>query len=311
MTSNDWYFGLDAGATKTRLHAHSGAGKVDLELLGGAANALRQGLAQTASVLSSLINDALSELPGGTLRAVHAGIAGASAPSIQKELVHRIRPLVNSEHPLNLTISHDGVIALEGAFAGQGGLLFIAGTGSGVMARTGAGISDFDHVGGWGHIIGDEGSGSAIGKRALAAVAHAFDGGPETRLTHLAKRHLNIHDRHSLLSTIGQSDWKFQNMAPLVLNAAEDGDDVAASVVQKETRLLARQAKLMLRKYPDLAPRYTIIGGLSNNKFYVNRLCAAMRNIWPLAKFVPPEATPAEGAVRIAMRQSIGSGVVQ
>ena len=41
-------------------------------------------------------------------------------------------------------------------------------------------------------------------------------------------------------------------MAPLALNAAEDGDDIAASVVQKETKLLARQAELMLKKYPDL-----------------------------------------------------------
>ena len=311
MTSNDWYFGLDAGATKTRLYARSRTGNAGLELFGGAANALWQGVAQTASVLSSLINDALDELPGGTLRAVHAGIAGASAPSIQKDLVHRIRLLVNSENPLNLTISHDGVIALEGAFAGQSGLLFIAGTGSGVMARTGAGISNFDHAGGWGHLIGDEGSGYAIGKRALAAVGHAFDGGPETRLTHLVKRHLNIHDRHSLLNAIGRSDWKFQDMAPLALNAAENGDDVAASVVQKETKLLARQAKWMLKKYPDLSPRYTIIGGLSNNKFYVNRLCATMGNIWPIAKFIAPQATPVEGAVQIAMRQSIGSGAVQ
>ncbi|MCY3630960.1 MAG: hypothetical protein OXI05_10765 [Bacteroidota bacterium] len=311
MTSNDWYFGLDAGATKTRLYARSRVGHADLELLEGAANALRQGVAQTASVLSSLINDALDELPGGTLRAVHAGIAGASAPSIQKELVRRIRLLVNSDSPFNLTISHDGVIALEGAFAGQSGLLFISGTGSGVMARTGADISEVDHVGGWGHIIGDEGSGYAIGKRALAAVGHAFDGGPKTRLTHLAKRHLNIYDRHSLLSMIGQSDWKFQNMAPLALNAAEDGDDIAASVVQEETKLLARQAELMLKKYPDLDPRYTIIGGLSNNKFYVNRLCAATENIWPIAKFVAPKATPAEGAVQIAMQQSIDSDAVQ
>ncbi len=311
MTLNDWYLGIDAGATKTRLCARSSAGDETLELLGGAANVLRQGVEQTASVLSLLINDAMNRLSGGTLRAVHAGIAGASDPAIQKDLVHRIRPLIQSEHSFYLTISHDGVIALEGAFAGQNGLLFIAGTGSGVMARTGPGISDFDHIGGWGHVIGDEGSGHSIGRCTLAAIGHAFDGGPQTLLTQFVKQHLNIYDRHSLLYTIGRSDWKFQKVAPLALKAAEHGDNVATSIVQQETERLARQAKWMLMRHPALPPRYTVIGGLSNNDFYVEHLSAAMQTIWPIAKFAAPQATPAEGAVQIAMRQSTNSGALQ
>ncbi len=311
MISNDWYFGIDAGATKTRLYARTESGTSDLEFLGGPANVLRQGIEQTASLLSSLINKALDKIPGGSLRAVHAGIAGASLPSIQEKLIRHIRLMTHSKRPLHITISHDGVIALEGALAGKRGLVFIAGTGSGVMARTGPDLSEYCHVGGWGYLIGDEGSGYTIGRRAMTAIAQALDGGPETQLTQLAKSHLNIHDRQSLLRVINQPDWKFQDMAPLTLEAAENGDVVASSVVNKETNMLAEQAHLILRKHPNLTPTYTIIGGLSNHKYYEKRLCAAMEKIWPIAKYISPDAPPAEGAVRIAIRQSTDSASVQ
>lgn len=300
MISNDWFFGLDAGGTQTRLYAHSELDGADFELFGGPANVLRQGSQQTASTLSSLISDALKNLHQGNLCAVHAGVAGAGSPQIQEDLADRIRDLVKSS--IQISVSHDGVIALEGAFTGKSGLLFIAGTGSGVMARTGTGILDVHHVGGWGHLIGDEGSGHAIGREAVTAVARAFDGGPGTQLTHLV-RPLHITDRHSLLRTITHPNWKFQQVAPLLLRAAANGDQVALTIVGQQAQALVEQAKWLLKKFPDLNPRFTMIGGLSNNELYVQTVRHAMKNIWPEAVYIRPLHSPAQGAAQIAMRQ--------
>ncbi len=309
MISSDWYFGIDAGATQTRLYACTRSVEPDFELFGDPANVVRQGRKQTGRVLSCLINDALKKIPSESLRAVHAGIAGASPPIVQEALVNDIRLRVNIDHPYHLSISHDGVIALQGAFTGETGLLFIAGTGSGVMARTGINFSETDHVGGWGYLIGDEGSGYSMGRRALTAVANALDGGPETSLTELVRTSFGIHDRHSLISTLAKPDWKFSKAAPLILNAAEHGDPVAISLVHQETELLAHQSEWLLVKHPELTPRFTIIGGLSNNEYYVNSLCRAMKRIWPVAEFTSPHAPPVEGAVQIAMQQSTDSVV--
>lgn len=306
-----WYIGLDAGGTKTRLYARSATDQADMELLGGPANAVRQGTTEVATILSHLVKKALQKLPKGILRGIHAGVAGAGNPAIQEELVRHMRILLASYAPFHLSLSHDGVIALEGAFGGQGGLLFLAGTGSGVMARTGEALTDIDHIGGWGYQIGDEGSGCAIGKRTLAAVAHAMDGGAKTLLTELAKMHLKIHDRQSLLSEISLPGWEFQSVAPLALKAVKRGDAVAISLLKKETTLLARQAEWMIRRHPELDPQFTIIGGLSNSEIYVKYLCTAVEKIWPTAKFTQPLSTPAAGAAQIAIRQSIDSPGLQ
>src|SRR5205085_1278058 len=62
------------------------------------------------------------------------------------------------------------------------GIVIIAGTGSIVYGRNQRG--EAARAGGWGHLIGDEGSGYWIGREALAAVMRAEDGrGPSTRMT--------------------------------------------------------------------------------------------------------------------------------
>lgn len=311
MPSAGCVFGIDAGATQTRLCARSLAGDPDLKVFGSAANVFRLGELRTAEILSCLINKALEKLPEVDLLAIHAGVAGASSPSIQKALADRIRSLIDCKDSLQITISHDGVNAIEGALGGDGGLLFIAGTGSGVMARPQKTQSQIDHVGGWGYLIGDEGSGYSIGRRGMAAVGHAIDGGPATTLTDLVRDHLNIHDRYSLLRSITGPDWKFQHVAPLVLQASSNDDGVACAIVHRETALLARQSEWLLKKHPNLNPRFSITGGLSNHEFYVASMCSVMRRIWPAADYTPPTGTPLEGAVQIAMRQITGSDAPQ
>jgi N-acetylglucosamine kinase-like BadF-type ATPase len=84
-----------------------------------------------------------------------------------------------------IQVCTDADIALYGATDGAPGLVVIAGTGSiccGINARRKRFCA-----GGWGPIAGDEGGGAWLARRALRAVAYAFDGrGPKTALTDLA-----------------------------------------------------------------------------------------------------------------------------
>lgn len=82
---------------------------------------------------------------------------------------HTIASLVSTE----TSLSNDVEIAHIGAFAGNDGVLLLAGTGSMTMTRT-DGV--FTRRGGWGDIIGDEGSGYWIGRRALSISCKMCDG---------------------------------------------------------------------------------------------------------------------------------------
>jgi len=308
--SNQWFFGIDAGGTHTRLYARSTGTCSDFHLSGGPANAFREGKDQAALVISHLINDALNRLPSGTLCGIHAGIAGVGSEFVLQQILEKIYSHIEVDHTSLMTVSNDGLIALEGAFSGKNGLLFIAGTGSGVLAKTGPQLSDMIHIGGWGYIIGDEGSGYSIGRRTMAAIAHALDGGPTTVLSDMARSQLGVVDRRSLLHTISQPDWKFQHLVSETLKAATNGDEIAISIIENETQLLASQSGWILSNYPKLTPVFAVIGGLSNDEFYVKCMRKAVKEIWPSATYIVPVSTPVEGATQIAInrfKDSVGS----
>ncbi|MCY4171441.1 MAG: hypothetical protein OXE59_04715 [Bacteroidetes bacterium] len=300
---NQWFFGIDAGGTQTCLYARSIGIGSDFHLSGGPANAFRHGKNQAALTISHLINDGLNHLPHGKLCGIHAGIAGVGSEHVLKEILEKIYSHIKFNFQYKITVSNDGLIALEGALSGENGLLFIAGTGSGVLAKTGPKLSDMIHIGGWGYSIGDEGSGYSIGRRTMTAIAHAIDGGPATALTDMARSELRISDRRSLLHTISESNWKFQDLASQTLDAAKNGDEVATSIIQHETKLLVSQSEWIFKKYPKLNPIFTAIGGLTNDDYYLECLCEAVKQAWPSLTYKTPLNTPAEGAVKIAINR--------
>jgi len=300
---NRWFFGIDAGGTQTRLYAQSKEKKTSFRLFGGPANVFRDGKKHAAMIVSRLINEGYGKIPSGTLCGIHAGIAGVGSVNGLRGFEEQINRLTDAGNICKISVSNDGLIALHGALSGGRGLVFIAGTGSGVLARTGPSLSDMVHVGGWGYSIGDEGSGYSIGQRGMAAIAHQIDGGPYTRLGEIAEKQIGITDRHSLLSKISQPDWRYQDFVVHVLNAAVQGDAIATGIVEQETKMLANQLTWILKKHPDLNPVFTVIGGLSNNEYYLNHLCDAVTHIWTEASYTDPHYTPAEGAAQIALNR--------
>src|SRR5262249_28972129 len=145
------------------------------------------------AVLQRLMQRTIGGL-GITPAAICLGIAGVdrqdearTVRAIMRRLGHRSRTVV----------VNDALIALV-AGAGDGpGIVIIAGTGSIAYGRNGR--YEAARAGGWGHIIGDEGSGYWIGREALAAVMREVDGrGPATRLTREVLTYFNIADTSGL-----------------------------------------------------------------------------------------------------------------
>ena len=70
-------------------------------------------------------------------------------------------------------VTHDLEIALTGSGPQKTAVLVLSGTGSCCFGKTSDGRTA--KMGGWGHILGDKGSGFEIGLRALKAVVFYFD----------------------------------------------------------------------------------------------------------------------------------------
>ena len=228
-------------------------------------------------------------------------MAGAGTKQAQEALRVRLRLLQPALASVPIHVVHDGITAFEGAFGGNSGLLVIAGTGSVIYGRTfnGAAI----RAGGWGYLLGDEGSGYAIGVRGLRAVCRAYDGESDTLLVQMLAQLEGIDRASALLHRVYQDGWPIQNMAPLVLKAAANGDVLAGACVDKEvTALVARVANL-IRRSEKIEPRLAVHGGLANSAYYLNTFKRTLDNTLPSWTLFEPESDALEGALRLAQRE--------
>ena len=100
--------------------------------------------------------------------------ASASPASIVRTTLPRCRGIMKRiGYKARVLVVNDALVALEAGAPGQPGVVIISGTGSIAYGRNAAG--EAARAGGWGYVLGDEGSGYWIGRAALRAVLRAAD----------------------------------------------------------------------------------------------------------------------------------------
>jgi N-acetylglucosamine kinase-like BadF-type ATPase len=148
-----------------------------------------------------------------------------------------LREVVNAERWL---VTHDGLIALSGALAGEDGIVAIAGTGSFVFGRRG---SRTMRAGGWGYLFGDEGSAFWIAKQALRAALRFAEGwGAETRLHQMLLEATGATSANGVLHLFYTPEWPRSRVARLaseVNREAESGDPTASGILREAGEQLA------------------------------------------------------------------------
>jgi N-acetylglucosamine kinase-like BadF-type ATPase len=304
MSRSDLYIGLDVGGSKTELLVRRVASEAVHEaghFQGPGANPKREGSEKTASVLAGLIRKALQRHPHSNLRALCAGIAGAADRKEQQKLARRLRAALGSRAAeAHLEFRGDAHIALETAFAGESGLVIGAGTGSVVLGRTQEGR--VVRAGGWGYAFGDEGSGYALGRAALQAVAAAHDGGPSSRLRPLLAERHGLATREEIVHHVYEAGRPLQDLAPTVLHAADTGDAVATRLLEQQTSLLAQQASWLAARHPSIVSNLSLFGGLASAPTYVEALKKALHDVLPEWSVATASRAPVNGALQLALR---------
>jgi len=294
--------GLDAGGSKTSLLAQCDDCSGRIERRGPPANPQRGGLEESAGILGALVQEAVRPCQPIEHLSVCAGVAGAGRTSEQEVIATRLRRALTDEAlSVDVQVVHDASIALDAAFGSESGLVVIAGTGSVVFGRATDGTTQ--RAGGWGHLLGDAGSGYAIGRAGLRAVAEAFDGGAETALRARLGDQYGIDTRETLIHQVYQEGIAIQDVAPLVIDAAETGDAVASDILATQTTELARQVEWLLAQIRDIAPRTALLGGMLQNPGYARRLHRTLRDSFPDWSIERLQREPAVGALRRARRQ--------
>jgi N-acetylmuramic acid 6-phosphate etherase len=231
------------------------------------------------------------------------GLAGAGRDEDQKVILDWARR-VNLAG--NVIVTTDAAL-LPAAGTPEGwGLAVVAGTGSIVYGQTADGRTA--RAGGWGYLLGDEGSGYALVLAALQAVARAADArGPTTSLTERILNRMGLARPQQLVPAVYRGSWDraaLAALAPLVLEAAEGCDGVAEEIVNRQALELAHTAAAVARQLgfdQGTVPLALAGGALLASPGYQGRFVQALRSLGVQPGPIKPVAEPAEGAVWLAL----------
>ena len=290
--------GADAGGTKT-VAAVSVDGQ-EVARVTGPGGAVRPGRAMTAgSVIGAVVRQGLNQ--SGKLRA-QILVVGAAGVGREDERVALRNALRLEDLADRLVVVTDLELAREAAFGDAPGIVLLAGTGSVAAGRFPDG--SIQRQGGYGWQMGDEGSGYALGKAALAAVGRRYDGrGPDTRLTAAVAEQTVTGDHDALVRwSVTAGPAEVAGLARAVLGAAEEGDAVAIDILSVEAGSLAQLAITLVGRWPGDGPVEVAQGGSLLRPGPYRDLVDAALGAHPRLRPHPGTPDGVEGALRIAAR---------
>ena len=301
--------GIDAGGTKTVCLLADDQGAILAEARGGGANLQAHGELEVEKVLHHVMDTAI-----GTRdirpAAICLGIAGVDRPQ-DAEAVRGIMRRIGAK--ARTLVVNDALVALV---AGTGasdvpGVVIIAGTGSIAYGRNAAGRAA--RAGGWGYLLGDEGSGFWIGRRALSAIVRAADGrGPSTQLTDLVMNRLKLVRPSDLIRETYYRDLRrtaIAGLAPLVQQARDAGDAVASEILNQAAIELTAAASSVISKLGmrgEVFPTILAGGIFKAVPWLAGQVMVLMSEIAPRSDARVLDVEPARGAVRLALAEARG-----
>lgn len=239
-----YYLGVDGGGSKTLAVLVNALGEEIGRGLAGSSNYTGVGLEKAVANIYTAVQQARSSLNSDTIiTKAWLGLSAVDRPADHAALTPLLKDLaatvyLTNDAELGLSVLPDAV-----------GVVLIAGTGSIALGRNARGLTS--RAGGWGHLLGDEGSGYALGIQALQTAVRAADGrGPHTLLLDRILQSWELTKAEELIGAVyfNEDKAKIARLSTCVLQAERDGDVMAAALVQNAISELVLVVKTVAAK---------------------------------------------------------------
>jgi len=303
-----YLLGVDGGATKTL------AAVLDLEQSvihvghGGPSNEDSVGPEAAVDALIAAADEAVAA--AGIERAALGGavlaIAGTSTDSIAAHLKRR--------RDDGWIVINDVVGAWATVNAGGPGVAAIAGTGSNVFGVGPEGRTW--RAGGWGHLLGDEGSGYWLGNESIRAALRDRDGsGPPTRLGEFACALFEVADIEAVVKLVYSKPLTKSDIAALGIETAklaEAGDPVARALFDHGADLLGGQIAAVIGQtgLTGLFPIGLIGSTWGAGELFIGPLRSKLAESSPEAEITRVAMAPVGGSLTLAARAAGRQGAL-
>lgn len=302
--------GVDGGGTTTRAVVVNEALSILARGEAASSNLYNVGLESAVANVKTAINGALdsASLEMAQIASFGFGLAGVVSETEKirwrTSLFAALNPISSTRFVAPIEVEEDAAAALAGAFGDEfsseksaSGAILIAGTGANCYGQNAQGKRA--RADGWGPLLGDRGSGFWIGEATLRATLSAIDGAaPSTSLQKSVLEHFEVENWNALVGVVYAPDFRRDRIAalvPRVLEAAQNGDEIALRILRNAGENLACTASAVLSKLKihRLAPT----GGLLENSAIVRyELEATLKREIPHLEIVAPQYEAAVGA---------------
>ncbi|MBD2301556.1 N-acetylglucosamine kinase [Nostoc sp. FACHB-190] len=317
-----YVIGIDGGGSKTVCILMDDKHQVLGRGAAGASNYQSIGVTAAIQSIHSAIQTAANEALKFTstiqISAICLGLAGVGRSddiAVVKSMVQELQnsqflPITWDLQPDNIVICHDALIALVGGVAHDVGIVVAAGTGSIVFGRNHQG--ETKRVGGWGHILGDEGSAYKIAVAGIQAALKSYDGREiSTSLIKDFQQHLGLQNIAELIEIIYRRGWgvkEIASLAPIVDLAAASGDKLANNIINDAVKELVKATSTVIESIfsPDSVVEIVTTGSVWQGKSQIyERFTTALVNQFPHVKVMFPRYEPVYGAGLLALQSLV------
>jgi N-acetylglucosamine kinase-like BadF-type ATPase len=298
--------GIDGGATNTvALLAEADTGRVLGRGSGGPSNIQAVGESAALRELNAAVTGAFgaAKMTRGPVAAAAMGLAGIDMDGT--EVIRGWTSLVQLSK--KVSISNDATLLFAAGTPEGWGVAVVAGTGS--IAFTLDRDGKENRAGGWGYLMGDEGSAFRIGLEGLRAACRAADNiGPPTKLLAAYLEKLGSNDPRDFIPAVYRGKWDkaaIAALAPVVLELAASSDETARAIFERESMELAKTIAGAIANggLPRENTPIALTGGLVlHSAFYRDRLLANLRDCGITSGPVGLVDDPAVGAVVLARK---------
>jgi N-acetylglucosamine kinase-like BadF-type ATPase len=306
MTERNLLLAVDGGGTKTLAVVADLEGHVLGRGLGPGSNPYAVGFLQFSEAVTGAVQAALRPVLGpqkdgfghnGRIAAACFGMAGVDGPEDEAAVTAWVR---QQEVAPSFLVVNDVELILAGGTPEGWGVALISGTGSNCLGRARDGRTA--RVGGWGTLLGDEGSGYHIGLEALRLAARAYDGRGEAKaLLDAALRQWSLRDIPALMRLVHApttTPADIAVLAPMVFELAAQGDVHARGILERAVDDLADHVRTAMRQLGLQHPPLALGGGLFSGTLREALASRLASEVGPVSYV----ADPVLGAVTIARR---------
>jgi N-acetylglucosamine kinase-like BadF-type ATPase len=305
--ARDLLLGVEGSGVKTQAVVADLHGKILGRGLGASSNQHRVGIQKACEALYVAIEAAAAQAPartegeasawGSRIAAACLGLSGVDQPSDQTLIT---RWLQQQKVSARCTVLNSSELILTGGTPEGWGVALISGTGSVCIGHTRDGRTA--RVGGWGPLLGDEGSGYQMALQALQVATQAADGrGEATPLLDAVLRYWRLSKPQQLIDFVHRREVdsaEFADLALAVLEQAGRGDADAAKIVTHAGYALARHVDTVIAQLGMEAPPLALGG---RNMLSGLRTAVTARIKSPIGP-VSVVSDPAQAAITIAKR---------